>query len=185
MLINREPLESKVATGTVMRFNWSWEIDWRFHSQIRHAILHDFEINGDNTRHLDSSTEGNLAVTLREVQVADTEFCSLNVDREENLAATTQVLDVTISTMFRTTCYEVRFTFLGFLERVDSTWNGPSSFSANFRFDVLVCRASVNILWFGRLGNDSVEFVCCNELSFTLVPCGKDLSGVNFESLEL
>jgi hypothetical protein len=107
MLINREPLESKVATRTVMRFNWSWEIDWRFHSQIRHAILHDFEINGDNTRHLDSSAEGNLA---------DTEFCSLNVDWEENLAATAQVLDVTISTMFRTTCYEVRFTFLRFLE---------------------------------------------------------------------
>ena len=42
----------------------------------------------------------------------------------------------------------------------------------------------MNIFWFGRLGNDSVEFVGCNELSFTLVPCGKDLSEVNLEFLE-
>jgi hypothetical protein len=108
MLINREPLESKVATRTVMRFNWSWEIDWRFHSQICNSILHDFEIDSDNTRHLDSSTEGDLTVTLREVQVTNTEFRSLDVDWEEDFAATAQVLDVTISTMFRATCYIVR-----------------------------------------------------------------------------
>jgi len=94
-----------------MRLNWSWEVDWRFHSQIRHAILHDFEIDGDNTRHLDSSTEGDLTVTLREVQITDTEFRSLDVDWEEDFAATAQVLDIAISAMFRTTCYEVRFAF--------------------------------------------------------------------------
>ena len=114
MLINREPLESQVATRTVMRFNWSWEIDWRFHSQIRHSILHDFEIDGDNTRHLDSSTEGDLTVALREVQITDTEFRSLDVDWEEDLTATAQVLDVTVPTVFRATCYEVRFTFRDF-----------------------------------------------------------------------
>ena len=114
MLINREPLESQVATRTVMRFNWSWEIDWRFHSQIRHTILHDFEIDGDDTGHLDSSTEGDLTVTLREVQITDTKFCPLDVDWEEDFAAAAQVLDVTISTMFRATCYEVRFTFCDF-----------------------------------------------------------------------
>lgn len=114
MLINREPLESQIATRTVMRFNWPWKIDWRFHSQISHAILHDFEIDGDDTRHLDSSTEGDLTVTLREVQITDTEFCPLDVDWEEDFAASAQVLDVAVSTMFRATCYEVRFTLCDF-----------------------------------------------------------------------
>jgi hypothetical protein len=42
----------------------------------------------------------------------------------------------------------------------------------------------MNIYWFGGLGNNSVEFFGCNELSFTLVPCGKDLFDDNLEFLE-
>jgi hypothetical protein len=90
-----------------MRLNRSWEIKGRFHPQISHAILHDLEVDGNNTSHLDSTAERNLAISLREVKVSDTEFGTLNMDREIDFATTTQIFDVAVAAVFRTSYLQV------------------------------------------------------------------------------
>ena len=105
MLINRETLECQIPTRTIMRLDRSWQIKRGFHPQISHTILHDLKIDGNNTSHLDSATERDLAVSLREMEIADAEFGALDVDGEVDFAASAEILDVAVSTMFGTACF--------------------------------------------------------------------------------
>ena len=107
MLINREPLKSQVPSRTIMRLHRTRKINRRFHSQISHAILHDLEINRDDTRHFNSATERDFAISLREVQISDAEFGAGDVDWEVDFAAATEILDVAVSAVFGTTCWKL------------------------------------------------------------------------------
>ena len=90
------------------------------------------------------------------MQIANTELRTLYMDREIDLASSAEVLDVAVSAVFR------------------SSWDGPSSFSADFGFDLVICTACVDVLWLRGFGNIAVEFVGGNQLTLALVPCCKD-----------
>jgi hypothetical protein len=47
-----------------VRLNWSGKIDGGFHAQVGNAVLHDFEINGDDASHLNGTAEGDFAISL-------------------------------------------------------------------------------------------------------------------------
>lgn len=89
MLVDREALEVDVAAWTELGFDGTRNVDGRLHVQLLHALLHDGELDGDYaslgtevsrliglllrlmTYHLDSSTKGDLSITLTEMQVSD------------------------------------------------------------------------------------------------------------------
>jgi hypothetical protein len=144
-----------------VRFDRPRQVKRRFHSQIRNSILHDLEVNSDDTRHLDCPTERDFTITLGEVQISNTEFCPLDMHREKDLAAAAQVLDVAVSTMLR------------------ASRDSSSTFTSNLFFDILRGTTCMDVLGIGRLGYDSVQLVGCNKLSFTLVPSCQDLRSVS------
>jgi hypothetical protein len=55
------------------------------------------------------------------------------------------------------------------------TWYCSSALTTNLCFDILRSAASMHILRVGRLGNNSVQLVRRDELSFTLIPCCQNL----------
>lgn len=102
MLINREPLKRQIPSRAIMRLHRTREINRRFHPQILHPVLHNGEIDSDDAGHLDSATERNLAVALREMEVAHAELGAFDVDGEIDFATSAEVLDVAISAVFGT-----------------------------------------------------------------------------------
>lgn len=86
-----------------MRLNWTWKIKRRFHAEIGHAVLDDLEVDGDDTGHLNGTAEGDLTITLREMQVADGKSGTLDVDWKVDLGASGQVLDVAVTAVLWST----------------------------------------------------------------------------------
>lgn len=85
------------AAGTELRLDGAGQEDGGFaalHAELGLAVLDDVELDGDDAGDLDGAAEGDLAVALREVQVADGELAALDVHGQVHLAASTQVLDV-------------------------------------------------------------------------------------------
>jgi hypothetical protein len=60
----------------------TWQVKRTLHPQVFNSILHHLEVNRDHAGHLNCSTERDLAIALREVQVANTEFGAFYVNRE-------------------------------------------------------------------------------------------------------
>lgn len=87
-----------------MRLNRPGKINRTLHTQILHPVLHNLKVNSNDTGHLDSATERDLAVALREVEIAHAELCAGDVDGEEDFAAPAEVFDVAVSAVFRTAC---------------------------------------------------------------------------------
>ena len=54
-----------------MRLDRTGQVNWGFHAQISHAVLHDFEIDGYDAGHLNGATERDFAVALREMEIAN------------------------------------------------------------------------------------------------------------------
>jgi hypothetical protein len=97
VLINREALKVDVASGSKLRLHRSRDVNRTLHSQLLHAILHDGELDSDDACHFNCTTEGDLAVALRKVQVAHAELGTLDMYRQKHFAATRQVLDIAVS----------------------------------------------------------------------------------------
>lgn len=152
MLIHAEPLESQIPSGPIMWLHRSRKIQWTLHPQIRNTVLHHLEINRNHACHLNRATERDLAIALREMQVADGELRTSDMDREEDLGATREVLDVAVPAVFRT------------------AGDGARTFFTHFGLDVFRCRAGVYVNRIGRLSNDTIELVGCDELTFALIP---------------
>ena len=154
VLVYTEALEVDVSSRAELRFNGSRDVDGRLHAQLRDTTFHDAELEGDDTRHFDCSTERDFTISLTEVQVSYTEFGTLDMHREEYLGSAGQVLDVAVTTM------------------LGSTRNRPCAFTANLLFQLARRSTSVYVLWAWRLGNGAVQ-VCVrsDELAFALVPC--------------
>jgi hypothetical protein len=77
--------------------DWTWDVDGRLsalHAELFLPTLDDIELDGDDAGNLDGAAEGDLAVTLREVQVTDRELGALHVDWQVDLAAPAQILDI-------------------------------------------------------------------------------------------
>ena len=131
VLVHAEALEIDVPSRAELRLDRPRDVDRRLHGKLLHAALHHGEVDRDDTRHLNRAAERDLAVALLEVQVTDREFGTLDVDGEVDLAATGQVLDVAVASVFWT------------------PGHGASTFFADLLFDVCVCAARVDILGLG------------------------------------
>ena len=137
LMIDTEPLKSQISPWTKMRLHGPWQEDWALHAQLLHPILHHAQFQGNHSSNLDRATERDLAVALREVQIADAELCAWDVDRELGLAPPTEGLDVAISAVLR------------------ATGNSSSALFADFGLDVVGCTACMHILRLRRLGDDA------------------------------
>lgn len=120
------------------------------------AALHDGQLQRDDAGHLDGAAEGDFAVALREVEVADAELGARDVDGEEDFAAPAQVFDVAVAAVLR------------------AAGDGPCALFADFVFQLAGCGARVDVLRLGWLGDDALEFGCADEMGFAAVPLGED-----------
>lgn len=92
----------------------------------------------------------------REVQITNAELCTLDVDRQIHLAATAQILDVTVSTVFR------------------PTGDCPGALSSDLGFEVSSGAPRVHVLRVRKLGNNAIERVGADQLALSPVPFGKN-----------
>jgi len=67
LLINAETLKVNHSSGTELRLDRAGNVNWRFaadHAELGLAILDDFDLDGDDARHLDGAAEGDFTVAL-------------------------------------------------------------------------------------------------------------------------
>lgn len=80
------------------------------------------------------------------------------MDREVDLAASAEILDVAVPPVFRT------------------TRDRTSPFGRNLGTEVCICRPGVGIFGQRRQSNDPVKLIGSNEIRLSLVPRGQDFS---------
>lgn len=134
-MIDTKPLEIQHPPRSKLRLNRSGQIDWALDPQVLQSVLEDFEVDGDDARHLDGAAKGDFAVALGEVQVADGEFGAADVDGQVDFGATREVLDVAVSAVF------------------GAAGDCAGAFGADFGFEGLGGGAGVDVegLWAGIL----------------------------------
>ena len=147
VLVDGEALEGEHAPRAELGFHGAGEEDGGFavdHPQLGLAAFHDGEFEGDDAGDFDGAAEGDLAVALAEVEVADGEFGAFHVDGEVDFAAAGEVLDVAVAAVF------------------GSAGDCPGAFAANFFFDGVICGAGVDALGLGWLSYDALELRSCD-----------------------
>lgn len=153
MLVHTEALKVDVPPRAELRLNRTRDVDGRLHGELLHAALHDGKVDRDHARHLNGAAERNLAVALREVQIADRELGTLDMDREVHLAAAREVLDVAVAAVLR------------------AAGDGAGTLLADFLFDVVACGTGVHVLGLGRHRHVAVHVrACFDQTGFALVP---------------
>lgn len=152
ILVDAEAFESQVPAGPVVRLDGAGEEERRLHGEVGLAVLHDAQLEGDDAGHLDGAAEGDLAVALGEVQVADAELGALDVHGQVDLAAAAQVLDVAVAAV------------------LGPAGDGASALAPDLVLDVARRAPGVDVLRLRRLGDDGVELVLADQLGFALVP---------------
>src|SRR5699024_2850523 len=103
------------------------------HSVGTHATLDEIEMQVDETAHLDRTAEGDFAVALREVEIADGKVRSGNENRVKDTGSSREVLDVLISTVL-------------------PRWRGPGSLPGHTVEIVAVQTTQNRVLRFRRQG---------------------------------
>lgn len=93
------------------------------------------------------------------MQISNTELRALYMHWQEDLASSAQVLDVAIPAMLR------------------PPWDCPGTLPPDLGLNLARRTAGVDVLGFGGLGDDAVEFVGADEFPFALVPDGEDFGG--------
>ena len=86
------------------------------------------------------------------MKISNAEFGTSDMNRQVNFATTTQVLDITVSSVFR------------------SSWNCTRALVPDLFFRCLVCASGMAVLRQGRQGNVSLKLVGSDELGFPLIP---------------
>lgn len=153
MLVHAEALKVDVTAGAKLWLDGSRDVDRRLHGKLLHAALHYREVDRDDTRHLNRTTERDLAIALREVQVAYGELGAFHMDRKVDLTAAGQVLDVAVAAVFW------------------ATRNSACALFADFLFDIRVCVAGVDVLGLRWQGDVAVHVrACLDQTGLALVP---------------
>jgi len=94
------------------------------------------------------------------MQIANTELCSLDMDRQVHLAAAAQVLNIAVSTMFR------------------PTGNCSCTLLSNFLFDIISAVTNMYVLRIRRESNNATQMLTStDEFSFALIPDVEDFFG--------
>jgi hypothetical protein len=157
MLIHTKPLKVNVPSRAKLRLHRSRDVYGAFHVQLLDTTFHDCELERNDARHFNRTTEGDLAVALAEMQVAYRKLGTGNVHGQEDLGAAGEVLDIAVSTMLRAT-RDSSSTFLA-----DLLFKGPGS------------GAGMYVLRLRRLSDSAVEVrVGRDEFAFALVPQFED-----------
>jgi hypothetical protein len=157
MLVHTEALKVDVPPRAKLRLNRSRDIDGRLHGELLHPALHHRELDRNHARHLNSATERNLTIALREMQIPDRELGPLDMHRQVNLAAARQVLDVAVAAVLR------------------AARDRAGALVADFRLDVVVRGAGVYVLGLRRLGDVAVHVRArFDQAAFALVPGCED-----------
>src|SRR4029079_16753953 len=94
-LVDRDAFEDQIVL--VVRRDWRRLEHGILDAVFGDAVLDDIDLQMKPARHFDGAAEGDFAVALAEMQVAHREAATGNVDREEYLRASRQVLDVAIA----------------------------------------------------------------------------------------
>lgn len=81
LVINAEPLKSKIASRPIVRLNRPRQENGTLHPQILHPVLHHRQLQSNHASNLNRATERNFPVALGEVQITDTELRPLDMDR--------------------------------------------------------------------------------------------------------
>lgn len=177
LFVDGESFEVDVSSRTELGFDRTRDVNWAFcflresvrelvrekvsslrndlplHAQLLHSTLHYRKLDGDDARHLNCTAEGDFSVTLGEVQIAHRELSTFDVNWQVDFTASAQVLDVTITSMFR------------------STRNGTGTFFSHFLFDRSIAGPDVDIDRLGRLGDITIHVAASgDELAFAFVP---------------
>ena len=73
VLVDAEPFEGEVATGSELRLHGALVEDGGFHAEIGHAVFHDAEFQGDDAGHFNGAAKGYFAVALwiREKEIGE------------------------------------------------------------------------------------------------------------------
>jgi len=157
VLVHREPLKVYVPPRSELRFHRPWDVDRGLHVQLLDASFHHSELERDHASHLDSSTERDLSITLREMQIAYAELRALDVHWEIYFAAARQVLDIAVTSMFWAARDRSRALFPHFL------------------FDVNGRASGMHVFGIGGLSNYAVHVrASLDELAFALIPRCED-----------
>ena len=159
ILVHAEAFKCQVAAWPEMRLHGSRQENGRFHGQIGHSVLHYRELHSDDTCHFDGAAKGNLAVALREVEIADAEFGSRDVDGEVGFAASAEVLDVAVASV------------------LGSAWHCPGAFSSDFGLDPVCCAACMHTLRLGGEGHGTFKGRRADQFCLSAVPLVKHLLG--------
>ena len=141
-----------------MRLNRPRQKNGTLHPQILHPVLHHRQLQSNHAGNLNRTTERNLPVALREMQIADAELGSLDMDWQIRLAPPAQVFDIAVPAM------------------LGPARDGPSAFFPDLRLDIVRSASGMDVLRFRRLGDDKARVgIGTDELAFTAVPFGEDL----------
>jgi hypothetical protein len=87
VLVHREAFKVDIPSRSELGLDRAGDVDGAFESQAGHVVLDDLEVDGDDAGHLDGAAERDLAVALREVEVADRELGARYVDGQVDLGA--------------------------------------------------------------------------------------------------
>jgi hypothetical protein len=160
MLIHTEPLKVNVPSRAKLRLHRTRDINRRLHRKLLHATLHHREVDSNNPRHLNRTTERDLAIALREMQIADGELRSLDVYGEVHFAAAREILDIAVAAV------------------LGAAGDGTSALFADFLFGLFVCVAGVHVFGLRGQGDIAVHVRAgFDQAGFALVPGVEDLGG--------
>ena len=153
MLINREPFKVNIPPRSKARLNRTRDVDRTLEAHPFHPVLDYLEVHGDHARHLDGTAERNLTITLREVQITNTELGTVHMNGEVHLGSSAQILDIAVASMLGATGHRSR-SFLGHLLR-----------------DLLAGRAGMGVDGLWQVGDVAIgEGTGSHQLSLALVP---------------
>lgn len=160
MLVHTEALKVDIPPGAELRLNRTGNVNRRLHGELLHPALHNRKLDRNHTRHLNSATERNLAIALREMQIPNRELGPLDMHRKVNLAAARQVFDVAVAAVLR------------------ATRDRAGALVADFLFDVVARGSGVHILGLRRLCDVAVHVRArFDQAAFALVPSCEDFGG--------
>jgi hypothetical protein len=177
-LIHAEPLEVNIPTRPKLGLHGSGNIDWGLHAELSHATLHDAELERDDAGHFDGATETDLAVALREVQVADAEFRAGHVDGQKDFGAAGEVFNVAVACVTELAqAWDKRWVCSRRTSMFRSPRNRPRAFLANLRLQIACRVSSMHVLLVRGLGDGAFEVgVCGDEFAFAFVPITHSVS---------
>ena len=152
LLINAKPFKRQIPSGAIMRLHRPGQEQRALHLQILDPALHDRQLQRDHPRHLDCAAEADFSVPLREVQIANAELGTLDVNGQIYFASSAQVLDVAVAAV------------------LGPAGDRARALLADLFFERARRGAGVHVLRLRGLGDDAFELGRADEVGFAPVP---------------